>query len=146
MKEKILKLCKYCAYRDRSLKEVKEKLKELHVDQEKSLEVITYLMDNNYLDNKRYAISFARGKFYNNKWGRIKIRSALVQNQIDQVNIEKALNEIPQDDYIKTLRFLVERESKRHQSHKNGWARVVRYLSSRGYELDLVYKLQKRKQ
>ena len=135
-----LKLESWCAYQDRCTSEVLSKLKcfELSSDQEQKL--IHYLTVNRFLDDQRYADSIVSGKFSIKKWGRIKITYFLNQKRISKELISNALSTLDEDVYYSVLLSLAE---KKHESLslKNSYekrAKVVSYLQSKGYELDLI--------
>jgi regulatory protein len=88
-KEKALdKIVNYCSYQERSHTEVREKLFSFGLYKEQVEELITYLIGENYLNEERYAIAFAGGKFRMKGWGRIKIRYALKQHRISEFCIK----------------------------------------------------------
>lgn len=72
--------------------------------------IVTYLIQNNFLNEERYAKSFARGKFNIKRWGRRRIVQELKQRDISKFNIETALKEIPEDEYLLTLHELAEKK------------------------------------
>ena len=75
-KDKVLKqLQHYCAYQDRSQMEVEQKLKQLRVDPEYTDEIFLELLKDGFINEERFAKSYARGKFRIHHWGKIKIRT-----------------------------------------------------------------------
>lgn len=134
------KLKHFCSYRDRAHTEVKSKLYELGVWGEQADEIIAALIQENYLNEERYARSFARGKFRIKNWGRRKIVHALKFKQISPYCIKKSLEEIDEEEYIKTLTQLA---TDKYQSLKKNQYLVrqyktTQYLIAKGYEPDLV--------
>ena len=86
--------------------EVIQKLKKLKIYGDSIEEYIAHLINNDFLNEKRFAESYVRGKFNNNDWGKIRIVRELESRNISQVNIENALTEINQEDYLKKVRVL----------------------------------------
>ena len=78
-----------------------------------------YLIAENYLNEERFAIHYAGGKFRMKHWGKNKIKQALKQKQVSDYCIKKALKEIDDTDYIKTFEKLVEQKMKTLKSEKN---------------------------
>src|SRR5687768_18400928 len=100
------KLKHYCTYQERSHYEVKQKLYELGVRSFDHDEIIASLIDEDYLNEERFAIQFAGGKFRMKQWGRVKIIHTLKQKQVSTYCINKALKEIDAEDYEKALHKL----------------------------------------
>ena len=138
------KLQQYCAYQDRCHAEVRSKLLSLKVYGEELEEIMAALIDENYLDELRYAKSYVRGKFNIKKWGRNKIIQHLNQNQISDYCIRKALLEIEEDAYIETLREVF---TKKYESLDENLSEFIRknksitYCLSRGFEMDIIMKI-----
>ena len=144
--EKALKkLMHYCAYRDRSEKEVQDKLKEYGLKRDEEEEIIATLKADRFIDNRRFAENFARGKFFYNKWGKRKIRQYLQQHRISPELIREALKEIDDKDYRKTIRHLIEMKIKQYETKDKEQllAKIYRYLEAKGYEPGEFYELLK---
>ncbi len=97
------KLKHYCAYQERCHNDVKEKLYKLGVWKKEHDEIIAALIEENYLNEERFAIAYAGGKFRINNWGRTKIKYALKQKQVSEYCIKKALKQIEEEVYCKVL-------------------------------------------
>ena len=98
------------------------------------------LMQHNFLNEERYARSFARGKFRIKKWGRIKIRLELKKKGVYSKCIDFAMQEIDDNDYLETLKELLQKKS-RLVKEPNSFKKKIklkRYLVSRGFEFDLI--------
>ena len=93
------KLKHYCAYQERCHKEVRDKLYQLGVWKKDQDEIIASLIEEKYLDEERFAIAYAGGKFRIKGWGKVRIRYALQQKQVSEYSIRKALKSISGDDY-----------------------------------------------
>ena len=97
----IEKIQSYCLYQERCVKEVKNKLFSLKVSSKSSNDIIEYLIDNDYLNEERYTMMFIQGKLRIKKWGRIKLKYELRLKGIDIKIINKHINQISEEDYIK---------------------------------------------
>lgn len=139
--QSLQKLKHYCSYQERCHQEVKEKLYSLGLHAKDVDELIAQLIQENYLNEERFAIQYAGGKFRVKQWGRIKIKYALKQKQIGDYIIRKALMQIDADDYMRTLQKLAEAKWKTLQNEKNMFIKkhkTQNYLVQKGYESDLV--------
>ena len=140
------KLADYCVYQDRSHYEVEQKLKELRtLNEDERGEILIWLIQNNFLNEERFSKSYARGKFYQKKWGKIKIKQGLKQKKIPTNLIDKGIEEINEDDYKSTLMELTEkkwniiRESEVYLKKK----KIYNYLLQKGYEYNLINEILK---
>ena len=113
------KIKQYCTYQERCHAEVKEKLYAFGLYKKDVEQLMSQLIEENYLNEERFAIQYAGGKFRMNQWGRIKIKYALKQKQVSDYCIKKALKEINETDYKKTLHKLAEQKLKTLKSEKN---------------------------
>jgi regulatory protein len=134
------KLKHYCAYQERSHSEVREKLYDLGVRKKDHDEIISQLIEENYLNEERFATAFAGGKFRMKQWGRIKIKYELKQKQVSEYSIKKALKEISQEDYLKTLTKLVEERyaSLKDEQYLVRKKKTIDHLLQKGYEMELI--------
>lgn len=139
------KLKYFCAYQDRCHREVEKKLHQLKVWGDDAAEVISTLIQEGYLNEERYACSFARGKFRMNQWGRNKILQSLRFNNISAYCIKKAMQEIDEEEYAKTLYRLAEKkyEHLKKEQHLRRKHKTTQYLIGKGYEPELVYQAVK---
>jgi len=141
-KEQALQKIKhYCAYQERCHQEVKEKLYELGMHKKDVEELISTLIEDNYLNEERFSIQYAGGKFRMNHWGKIKIKYALKQKQVSEYCIKKALSQIDNEAYLKTLEKLVEEKQLSLKKEKNRFVtlrKVQDYLLQKGFESDLI--------
>ena len=134
------KLKHYCAYQERSHAEVREKLYNLGVWKKDHDDIIATLIEENYLNEERFAIAFAGGKFRMKQWGRVKIRYELRQKQVSEYSIKKALKQIEEEDYMKTLNKLakVKYTSLKDEQHLVRKKKTMDYLLHKGYEPELI--------
>lgn len=134
------KLKHYCAYQERCHTEVKEKLYNLGVWRKDQDQIIATLIEENYLNEERFAIAFAGGKFRIKQWGRVKIKYELKQKQVSEYSIKKALKQIEEDEYLKVLNKLAKAKyallkSEQYLVRKK---KTMDYLIGRGFEMELV--------
>lgn len=135
------KLKQYCAYQERCHSEVKEKLYSYGVYGNDAEDIIGKLIEEDYLNEERYAIHFAGGKFRMKQWGKVKIKYELRQKQVSDYCIKKALNSIDEKEYFLVLEKLKEQKLKTLKSEKNIFIKKRKlqdFLLQRGFENDLV--------
>lgn len=138
------KLASYCAYQDRCQWEVENKLREFNLIPEARDQILIYLIQNKFLNEERFAKSFARGKFYQKNWGKIKIRIELKKRKIPSKLIESSLSEIDEEDYLKTLRHLFEKKKNSLISERESFkkkAKIRNYLLQKGFESEIIADL-----
>ncbi|MDX6191579.1 regulatory protein RecX [Flavobacterium sp. Fl-318] len=144
-KEALLKLEHFCAYQERCHAEVVAKLYSLKMTSDEIDVIVVQLIDGNFLNETRFACSFARGKHRIKFWGRIRITNELKARQISAVNITLALKEISAEEYETTFEQLSERCW--NSIHENNTLKKRKkfcdYLLRRGYESNLVYEKMK---
>ncbi len=141
LKDALQKAAMFCAYQERTQQEVRERLKDWGVFGDDAEEVIAELIQQNYLNEERFAKSFAGGKFRVKGWGRRKIKQHLQQRGISGYNLEQAMKEIAPDDYRGTLTELLakKRQTLRDDNPLVIKQKLVRYALSKGYESDLIF-------
>ncbi len=143
--EALLLMYKFCAYRERSHREVRTKLISLGVYGDDLEDVMASLIAEGYLNEERFARAFARGKFRMKKWGRRKILSGLKQQDISEYAVRKAMAEIDEEEYTATARELILKKinlsTKDNVFEQN--QQVARQLIQKGYEPELVWQLIK---
>jgi regulatory protein len=137
------KIQRYCAYQDRSHSEVRNKLYELGVFSDDAEAVITELIQEGFLNEERFAKSFAGGKFRIKKWGRLKIENALEKKGVSKNCIRLGLKDINEEAYVETLRNLLEQklESLEEQNIYIKRDKLSNYAIQKGYEPEVVWKL-----
>lgn len=134
------KLKHYCGYQERSHKDVKEKLFQLGVRRSDHDELIATLIEENYLNEERFAIAFVRGKFRMNQWGRIKIKAELKKKQVSDYNINKALKQISEQEYLQLLKKIAEKKyaSLKNEQYLVRKKKTMDYLLQKGFEGGLL--------
>ncbi|WP_397444899.1 regulatory protein RecX [Polaribacter sp. R77954] len=137
------KLEQYCVYQDRCHKEVEQKMREFNLITEAKELILLSLMQDNFLNEERFAKSFARGKFRIKNWGKQRIVRELKFKDISAYNIKTALKEIDEKEYIKTVYRITENrnnvisESNIHKRKQ----KLIGFLMRKGYENELVYQV-----
>jgi regulatory protein len=138
------KLKHYCGYQERCHSEVISKLYDLGVYKNEQDEIISTLIQENYLNEERFAIQFAGGKFRMKQWGKTKIKYELKGKQISEYCIKKALATIPTADYLQTAQKLFDAKSNTLKSEKNIFIKKRKlqdYLMQKGYEISVIKEL-----
>jgi regulatory protein len=143
--EALSKIYRYCAYQERSHSEVKDKLFSFGLHTNEVDEILSRLITEGFVNEERFAKAFAGGKFRMQKWGRLKIENELNALGISRNCITRGMNEIPDDDYKKTLQQLLEKKNKLTSEtdmfRKRN--RLAQFAIGRGFEPELVWKLVK---
>ena len=136
------KLKHYCTYQERSHYEVIQKLWELAVKKSDHDEIIASLIDDDYLNEERFAIQYAGGKFRMKEWGKKKILYGLREKKVSDYSIKKALAAIDEEDYMKVLTKLAEEKysSLKTEQYMERKKKTIDYLIQKGYEYELVNK------
>jgi len=135
------KLEHFCAYQDRCHAEVVDKLRTFKLDSHTNDEIIVHLIEHNFLNEERFAQSFARGKHRIKFWGKIRIVNELKFRGISQYNINTALKEIDPDEYYENFNQLSERcwENLRETNLPKKRKKWLDYLFRKGYENQMIY-------
>lgn len=141
LKEAIQKAEYFCAYQERCHDEMIAKLRNMKMDSEEIDQIMVHLLSENFLNEERFACSFARGKHRIKHWGKIRIVNELKLRNISQTLINTALKEITPEEYEETFHSLSERHWKsiREKNILKKRKKFCDYLLRRGYESNLVY-------
>ena len=140
--EVLRKMEHYCAYQERCHYDVEQKLREFKLIPEAREKTIIHLIEHNFLNETRFAESFARGKFSIKKWGRLRITRELKLRNISAYNIKKALQQITEEDYRATFSTLSEKKWKSlsNESLTKAKQKFISYLQYRGWENHLIFE------
>jgi regulatory protein len=135
----------YCNYQERCHKEVEEKLFKMRLIPEACELILLHLMENDFLNEERYAKSFARGKFNIKSWGKRRIEIELKNKNISKYNIDTALREIDDDIYHNKIKFVAVKkyELLSEPSSLKKKQKLIDFLLRKGYENYLVYDVVK---
>ncbi len=140
----LYKIKQYCIYQERCHEEVKEKLYSFRLYKTDVEETLSKLIEENYLNEERFAIQYAGGKFRMKQWGKVKIKHALKHKQVSEYCIKKALKEIDESQYNKILKKLAEQKTKSLQGERNIFIKKRKlqdYLFQKGFETGLVREI-----
>ncbi|SDK69100.1 regulatory protein [Catalinimonas alkaloidigena] len=137
------RIARYCAYQERSPKEVRDKLRSYGLTSQEVEELTDRMIDENYLHEARFAEAYAGGKFRLKKWGRVRIRMGLRQHGIADSLIEESLAALDAVDYRATLQQLAQKKAASLTAEEPllRKQKLVAYLLNKGYEPDLVWPL-----
>lgn len=139
-KQALAKAEHFCVYQERSQKEVRYKLVEWGLRGDELEEILSDLITNNFLNEERFAKSYASGKFNIKKWGRVKIKQGLKLKGVPDRILQKALYSLDDDDYMQTLENLAVKKAGT-LTESNPLKRKIKlmsYLQGRGFESDLI--------
>ena len=141
------KLESFCGYQERSISEVKTKLRDLGMFGENAEVIIAKLVEDNFLNEERFALAFARGKFRIKSWGKIRIKLELQARYIPDKLIKKALKAMDTEGgYLETLERLLLLKLRETDGDRD---KTASYALRKGFESDLVFgklnELQKEK-
>ena len=106
-------------------------------------EIVEELVKEKFIDELRFAISFARDKIRLNQWGRIKIRYMLSMDKVDHSIIDQALEEIDEELYADALQELLKKKTRELKSESNPFnkrQKLIKFAQGRGFEIDLILK------
>ena len=131
--EALQKLQHYCAYQERSPFEVKRKLRLIKLPSKFHEEVIATLMEENFLDEYRFAEAFVRGKINQKHWAPRRIRAGLQEHRIPKVSIDRILSEVDPTLIEKNALYLVNRwfNSKTKEQ-------LTAAMQRRGYSFEMI--------
>jgi len=136
------KLEYYCSYQERCHAEVVQKLQQLHMIPQAIDTIVVHLIENNFLNEERFARSFARGKHRIKKWGKLRIVNELKFRGISKYNIDSALKEFTTEEYFETFDTLADttwnsiKESNLLKKKK----KFCDFLIRKGYESNLIFE------
>lgn len=139
------KMAKYCAYQERSVKDVAEKLKTFDISPKDKEEILHYLIDNRFVNDERFAKSFVRGKINQSGWGLNKIRYHLMQKGIAKEIIEKALQGADEAAYRRRLVEVLAAKAKTVKAANDfeKKRKLAAFALQRGFEASLVWEVLK---
>jgi regulatory protein len=141
IKAALQKIENFCAYQERCHEEVVSKLRSMKMKSDEIDQIMVHLITENFINEERFACSFARGKHRIKQWGKIRIINELKLKNISQTLINKALKEITAQEYLDTFHTLAERhwDSIQETNALKKRKKFCDYLLRRGYESSLVY-------
>lgn len=134
------KMKNWCAYQERAQSDARQKLYLMGIKGEVAENIITTLIEENFLNEERFALAFARGKMRIKQWGKQKIRIELKKHGISETCMKKALKELEDDEYAKVLDQAIEKKIRllKVGDKRTNFYKIVNHLLSKGFEKDLV--------
>jgi regulatory protein len=141
LKEAIQKIEHFCSYQERCHEDIAAKLRSMKMNPDEIDTILVHLITENFLNEERFACSFARGKHRIKHWGKIRITNELRYKKITQTLIHKALQEITPEEYLNTFHNLAERQwdSIQETNTLKKQKKWCDYLLRKGFESNLVY-------
>jgi regulatory protein len=142
----LLKACNYCAYQERTQDEVRQRLKDWNVFGDDAEEIIAELITENFLNEERFAKTYAGSKFRVKKWGRNKILQELKRRNLSDYCIKKGLEEIDEEEYFLVLQALLHKKLHSLRTEPNEFIKKKKaseYAMRKGFEGDLVWEILK---
>lgn len=132
----------FCSYQERCTREVQRKLVNMGASEDQREQIIQALIDEGYLDDRRFAREYAYGKFHNNQWGKVRIRLELTSRGINSASIREALDAIDGEAYMQVIRQLATKKYDALRSKNSSHIRekAASYLSQKGFESDLIWQ------
>ena len=139
------KMAKYCAYQERCVKDVREKLKTFDLPEEEKTKILDFLLDNRFVSDERFAKSFVRGKVNQSGWGINKIRFHLMQKGIPKELIDEALGQTDEEVYRQRLVDILKAKAKTVKAENNFEKnrKLAAYALQKGFESNLVWEVLK---
>ena len=139
------KMAKYCAYQERCVKDVRDKLKTFDIPEEEKQKILAYLLDNRFVDDERFAKAFVRGKINQSGWGINKIRFHLVQKGIAKDIIDEALGQTDEEVYRQKLIDILKTKSNtvKDATDFEKKRKLAAYAMQKGFEGALVWEVLK---
>jgi len=141
----LAKAQKFCDYQERYQQEVRDKLYSWDAKPDEVEQILCLLVEQDYINEERYARAFARGKFRIKHWGKNKIRRELKFRRISEYCIKQGLFEISDDEYLETLENVIKRkggfETRPYIATPAQRYKIAQYAISRGFESHLVWEI-----
>ncbi len=140
--EILYKLAARCSTSEQCLSDIEAKLGRYDLTEEERTRILRHLVEEKYVDDRRYAEAFVRDKYRFNKWGRIKIAQGLRMKNIDSETISTALEAIDEEEYLEILGDLIKakRKSTKGRSDYEVNAKLCRFATGRGFEYEAIKK------
>lgn len=138
-----VKIENYCAYQERSQQEVRDKLYTWGLHKNDVENIISHLIENNFLNEERFAIAYTLGKHRIKKWGRFKIIQGLKLKRVSDPLMKIALKQLEEEEYTLNLLNVLEKKAALLKV-TDPWKRknmLVQYGISRGYESELIFEI-----
>lgn len=131
---------RYCAVRERSIREVELKMREMQLIPVAQEEILVHLLQNNFLNERRYAQAFAEGHLRQTEWGKIKIAYALRQQGVADKTIQETLNALDETEYLEILQRVALKKwpTLRERTRRERERKLFTFLQGKGFESSLI--------
>jgi regulatory protein len=141
----LIKIRDWCAYQERCQQEARDKLYDYGLKTDDVENIIAHLINENFINEERFAVAFAGGKFRIKRWGKVKIKQELKAKRVSDYCIKKGLAIIDNTEYINTLKKVLALKAKSitEKNFLKKKQKLVRYALSKGYEQDIIFDLLK---
>ena len=113
-------------------------------------ELVDFLVEQKFVDERRYTEAFVKDKLRFNKWGRVKMTYMLRTHNIDKEIVTDAMSEINDTEY---LQILIGELQKKYKTIRQGTTKLstklnvfeikgklFRFATSRGFESEMIDK------
>lgn len=136
------KMASLCSISEHCEHDVRAKLYKWGISTEDSDRIVDYLLDEGYLDENRFAMSYANDKLRFSHWGRLKIRSMLQALRISDACIGEALARIDPEEYERILVRVLDGKRRTMDECESYDARIkiIRFALQRGFEISEITK------
>ncbi|MGR3811670.1 regulatory protein RecX [Jiulongibacter sp. NS-SX5] len=144
----LLKACNYCAYQERTHDEVRQRMADWKVYGDEAEEIIAELITENFLNEERFAKTYAGSKFRVKKWGRNKILQELKRRKLSDYCIKKGMEEIDDEEYFLVLQALLHKKLHNLRTETNEFIRnkkAADYAMRKGFEAGLIWDILRNK-
>jgi len=141
--EALSRLQNLCSAQEKCSSEAKEKLRKWNIEEALWENIIAKLEKDKFIDDQRFAGYFVRDKQRIYKWGREKIRYALIKKGLAKEIIEEALASLPKENFEAALRDLLSKKSRelaKYESYEKK-NRLIRFAIQRGFDFDLIFRI-----
>jgi len=140
MEEILSKAQNICSKKEMCIFDISKKLRIWEATEIEKEDIIQSLLNDKFIDERRYANAFSTDKFKFNKWGKIKISYHLKQKQIPNKFIQESLSQINDNEYFMTLKSILKSKLISLENKENKKEKLVRFAQSKGYSLDNILK------
>jgi regulatory protein len=140
--EVIARMAALCSRSEQCSPDIRKKIVASGLTEEKAVEILNYLKEENYLDDERYAKAYVADKFRINRWGRVKMRYYLKAKGLPDNVIETGFGTIDETKYkealLKTMKEKAKKVNNKNKFEKMG--QIIRFTQSRGFEPELIHR------
>lgn len=133
-------LARLCARAEKSSGDARRLMRTWGVPEDKREGVLQRLLQERFIDDRRYASAFVRDKIALSGWGPYKIRTALAAKGVAREIIDEALGECDRTKMDNRLEQMLQRKinSLRGGTPFERRAKLMRYGLSLGYDYSTV--------